>query len=423
MDDLRSDIRAAFEREQAAHPPAANLRHTVVRSVAAGPTRQRNVQWLAAVAVLVITVLVVVSLIASRLSTSGPVNSHKPTGEHAPPAGVNLVYVAPIGQEGTFTAYDWDGKPAGAVTVPHNGLGLSMSPDGQEFISGFAAKGGNFEFFDRLGHSLGTNTEPGAYGEVWADDNRSVCFMTQDTHTYAYTLWFERPAQTATAVAQVAKDSDLGQTVLNVVSCSVRNDTAIVVRTTVAWPTELWVVRLSDGRTMSHHTYTAQALATIVASADGRYIAETSSTANGAPYNPQNDPPAAHTVIRSVSDWTPVAQMDAGYTVLAFSGDGGSVLVRTQVVTHGDDFAIFNWGPGGTLRTVWQDVGGNHAVAGVASEPGGASFAIAFIQLDSNNSATWCPAGSTGCTTPLAVTIVHGDGTTVEIPGRYNTAW
>ena len=423
MDDLRSDIRAAFEREQAAHPPAANLRRSVVRSVATRPARPRDLQWLAVAAVLVITVLVVVSLIASRLSTSGPVNTHRPTGEQAPPAGVNLVYVAPIGKEGRFTAYDWNGKPAGAVSIPHNGFSLSMSPDGQEFVSGFGAKGGNFEFFDGLGHPLGTNTQPGAYGDVWADDNRSVCFMTQDAGTYVYTLWFERPAQPATAVAQVAKDTNLGQTVLNVVACSVRNDTAIIVRTTIAWPTELWVVRLSDGRTVAHHTYTAQALSTIVASADARYIAETSSRANGAPYNPQNDPPAAYTVIRSASDWTPLAQMDAGYSVLAFSGDGGSVLVRTQVVTHGDNIAIFKWGPDGTLRTVWQDVAGDHAVAGIASEPGGSSFAVALIQLDSNNSATWCPPGSAGCTTPLAVTIVHGDGTTVDIPGRYNTAW
>ena len=41
MDDLRAEIRAAFEREQAAHPPAMGLRPVVVRSAVSQP-RQKN---------------------------------------------------------------------------------------------------------------------------------------------------------------------------------------------------------------------------------------------------------------------------------------------------------------------------------------------------------------------------------------------
>ena len=47
MDDLRPEIREAFEREQAAYPPAVSLRHEVVRDAARQPRRQPNVQWLA----------------------------------------------------------------------------------------------------------------------------------------------------------------------------------------------------------------------------------------------------------------------------------------------------------------------------------------------------------------------------------------
>jgi hypothetical protein len=422
MDDLRNQIRAAFERQQAAHPPAANLRHTVVRSVAARPVRQANLQWLAVAAALMIAVLVVASLVASRLHLNAPVNSHKPAvGE--PPAGVSLVYVAELDHDGKFDAYDWNGKAAGSLTLPNSGTGISMSADGQEFVSGFAAKGGNFEFFDRLGHSLGTSTEPGAYGVIWADDNRSVCFMTQDPQTYEYTVWLEQAAQPARAVAAVARDKELGQSVLNVVACSTRNDSAIVVRTTIGWPVELWVVRLSDGSIVAHHAYGPQALGTIVASPDARYIAETSWTAFGGPTYPQNKPNAPFTVIRRVSDWAQMAHMDAGYAVVSFSGDGHSVLVRTQILTHGENDAIFAWSDDGSLRTVWQHLTPGTFIAESTSEPGGSSFAIAFVAVDSNNRASWCAPGLQGCTTALSVTIVHGDGTSVDIPGRYNPAW
>jgi hypothetical protein len=47
MDQLRSEIRAAFEREQKAHPPVAGLREGMVDAVSAQPRRAPNLQWLA----------------------------------------------------------------------------------------------------------------------------------------------------------------------------------------------------------------------------------------------------------------------------------------------------------------------------------------------------------------------------------------
>ena len=50
MEHLRSEIRAAFEQEQAAHPPISALRQNVVASVTAHSRRDTNYQWLAVAA-------------------------------------------------------------------------------------------------------------------------------------------------------------------------------------------------------------------------------------------------------------------------------------------------------------------------------------------------------------------------------------
>src|SRR5438309_7541216 len=81
MDDLRSEIRAAFEREQAGYPPAISLRHDVVRAAARQPRREMNLQWLAVAATILIGVLVVVSLMSTRIAGRAPAPS-QPVGDY-----------------------------------------------------------------------------------------------------------------------------------------------------------------------------------------------------------------------------------------------------------------------------------------------------------------------------------------------------
>jgi Tol biopolymer transport system component len=66
MDDLRSEIRAAFETEQAAYPPAGSLRPVVVRMVATTPLREPRFQWLAVAAAALLTAAIVVGMLAVR---------------------------------------------------------------------------------------------------------------------------------------------------------------------------------------------------------------------------------------------------------------------------------------------------------------------------------------------------------------------
>src|SRR5690349_1082004 len=96
MKDLRSEVRSAFEKEQAANPPASDLRRSIVAATLDRPRRGTNLQWVAVAAALLITALVIVSLLASRaaLRTHAPAHSRPtPVGDYGPPpAGVPMVY-------------------------------------------------------------------------------------------------------------------------------------------------------------------------------------------------------------------------------------------------------------------------------------------------------------------------------------------
>jgi Galactose oxidase, central domain len=81
MNDLRTEIRAAFEREQSAFPPPAALRAQVDAAInaharAAAPTRQRahhNLEWLMVAAAVLLTIAIVVGLMAARLMNLHPI--------------------------------------------------------------------------------------------------------------------------------------------------------------------------------------------------------------------------------------------------------------------------------------------------------------------------------------------------------------
>src|SRR5438094_920725 len=90
--------------------------------------------------------------------------------------------------------------------------------------------------------------------------------------------WNEKvPGHAVRQVAVIARDQGIGQTGISLAACSVPNDVAILVRTTISWVAEVWVVKLSDGRVIAHHTYTASMFDSVIASPDGKYIAENSS--------------------------------------------------------------------------------------------------------------------------------------------------
>jgi hypothetical protein len=351
-----------------------------------------------------------------RLSTPSPSVDYGP-----PPAGVPLVYVHDPGEPSWLIGYDWSGKPRGTVKlaadVAPDPSAVRMSPDGSGFEVGGTYKGGTGTFLDRLGHLVVTETgSTGLVGAMWADDSQHQCVLTLSS-TYVWRLATQLPGHALRPVAVIARDKGIGQSGISLAACSLKNDVAIAVRTTIAWPAELWVIRLSDGTVLGHHAYSASArLSTVVASPDGTYVAESSAKGLGDTSNG-----ATSTVIRLVSVWRVVRSLDSSVQVLGFSGDGSQVLtiMPSGNAPNQNRYATFDWR---SSRIAWS-YEGIWALYSFTPQPTGSNFTIALG--DSPIPRPPCVTSS-ACPAFVAVRVIliaKPDGSTTVLHGDYIPAW
>lgn len=412
MDEMRSEIRAAFEKEQMAHAPAASLRHNIVDAVSARPRQAPNFQWVAVAAAVLLGLLVVVGLMSTRFNhrASVPVTNPKasPVADYGPPpAGVPLLYVHDPSHPTWLIGYDWTGKPRGTVKLDPALAGVGMAPDGQSFAVGFGAKGGTGEILDRLGQPVQGvgGAIPGSALPIWADDNLHICGVSFD-QTFAWTFITLTPGEAVKAVAVIAHDHNIGQTGIQLASCSFRNDQAILVRTATVSPSDVWVVQISTGKILSHNTYSNSGdLANVVGSGDAVLIAENSSKSNGV----LQGPTAPSTIIRRVSDRSVVATLDPSMGVLAFSSDDSLVLVTTTPWVGGlpTQLAVIDLRSG---QALWHYNGPDMFGSSVA-QPGGRDFALVLKDPLTDKQ------------TYGDLVIVHADGTATDFPRRYEPTW
>jgi hypothetical protein len=410
MEELRSEIRAAFESEQKAYPPAGGLREDILDAVSAQPRRAPNLQWLAVAAAVILAALVVFGLMSTRFHPRAVVPAATPNASPLadygpPPAGVPLLYVKDPTNPSWLIGFDWTGKPRGTVKLDPSIGSVGMAPDGQSFAVGFGAKGGTGEILDRLGQPIqgGGVAIPGSALPIWADDNQHTCGVAFDSQGLNATLVTLAPGQAVKAVAVLG--SSQGQPgSYRVASCSFRNDAALVVRSS-QWPVELLSVRLSTGKVTSLYTYASpEQLSNVVASADSTLIAENSSQSVGQ-LQGQNAPT---TVIRRVSDRAILVKMDPSFGVLAFNSDDSLALLTTTPWVGGAPTAMQVW----DLRSgqpIWT-YNGPGMFGNVVAQPGGQDFAI-YVRNPT--------AGD-----PLTdLMIIHADGTATDFPRRYTPAW
>lgn len=78
MDEMRSEIRMAFEKEQAAHRPSPGMRANVVASVLDGRRSTPKFQWVAIAAAMILGILVVAGLMSTRFAHHGTVPAGQP---------------------------------------------------------------------------------------------------------------------------------------------------------------------------------------------------------------------------------------------------------------------------------------------------------------------------------------------------------
>jgi hypothetical protein len=426
MSDLRSEIRASFEKEQAEHPPVQSLRQTLVDAATMQPRQVASSHWLVVVAAILIATIVVTGLVASRLYRTPSPSHVPPVGDYGPPpAGVPLIYVADSSHEGWYIGFDWSGKARGTVKVARpldRFQRLFQAPDGSGFRitdrsersyiqgDGFAERlGGPTGDFVDLGGTVVTGILPAAGTRgIWADDSRHLCLGYVDPQTGDWTLATMLAGQSAKTVTAIPHGyAAYLESANRVASCSFKRDRAILVRALYGLPTELWLVRISDGKFLEHHLYAVNQFDSLVASGDGTYIAENGRSSNGTRTNP--------TQIRRVSDWTVIASWTTEADVMGFSGDG------SLVVLSGRPVEVMEWRSQSVLwRASW-----GQGLVGLLAQPNGRGIAVAFEPPMDVSLAPICADPSPPVTchpTAFFITIVHGDGTATQLPGL-GTAW
>jgi len=428
MADLRTEIKDAFDKEQGAFPPPAAMRHEVIQSVLldrhgnrTDVGRQPNLQWVGVAAAILITVAIVAGLMSVRLaqrqlparpspaaSTPAPLVDYGP-----PPAGVQLIYVVDPRNYSWLQGYDWQGHPRGTVKLAQPidpaTVVMRQQADGSGFVLGYTGKGRTASYLDRLGQPI-------------AENPQAECNLAVDQQTFTWTLNIKLPGHAEQQVAVIARDEGIGQTGISLAACSFSNDVAILVRTTISYPSELWVIKLSDGTLLAHHTYAANMLGSVVASPDGAYVAENSMAFTSSP-NPMG---AVVNQIRRVSDWSVVAILGAtGPEVLAFSGDDSLVLTANLPITEGkpSHVGLMDWRSG---RMLWH-YDSPEQLGGLLAQPNGRDFAIALMTPTRLEPSGCGQTVQTACRavedTQRDVIIAHGNGSTTPIAGRFVTLW
>ena len=407
MKDLRDEVRAAFEKEQAAHPPTAGMRRSIVDGTVARPHRQARLQWIAVAAALVITALVIVSLVSSRLAMHTTVPSHRsPSGDYGPPpAGISLFYLEDPDHSGWYTGFDWSGKPRATIKLAEplgvNGQ-LTQSPDGTAFAVASLGKGHYDEFLDRLGTPMPSDSEVAYLRQIWADDSAHLCTLDYANGGWRIGLRAPGAAPNWARLADFSPPNLNGILALELAGCSARNDTAVLDWVYTSTRSEIWVVRISDGKTLKHETHPADELGSVVASPDCTLLALTSSKSAGYIAGPT----AATTNVTRLSDGATLMKVDPSIGVLAFSADNRTMLASTTPWVAGapTHLAVLDVQSG---QVLWR-YDGNETFAGFFVNPSGSGFAV---MLESSI--------TTGAHPVVDVIVIAGDGQSRLVHGTY----
>jgi hypothetical protein len=321
-----------------------------------------------------------VALTPSPTSATSASPSVPPT-----PSGPLIWYMGPAND---LHGLDWTGKQVKNLSPDI----VIQSPDGSRLRRRPSSPGGTNVVTDADGNPLGSVLVD--QGMIWADDSRQFCGVTSPPAA-SYALEMLRingprdPVGTIRLTPATAEAPVLA-------ACSVLTGRAVVSgQSPYGYVSSLSMISLSDGHVIYQRSY-PNAVARIVASHDGQYVAEQSaSNANGGPV----------TLIRQLPSGSVVGQL-AGVLVQGFSWDGSLVIGSTFGNPSIQDAQVIRWR---THETIWHQCmcPQPHWLVGLA-QPGGTKVVVvasmndgsvvSFNIVDANGSAQSHPIGSTPIT-------------------------
>jgi hypothetical protein len=263
--------------------------------------------------------------------------------------------------ETTGTTDVCSSPPVGGGAPPLNSA-ESSNPDGSLFVA--------FPYFyDRSGRVVAT-LKGGPYSDprvgeyfvgTWADDDHHYCQVQPrfgGATAVTGTLQLTTPGGTPRDVVRIGSQAASEYT-LTVGACSMLADRGVLVQRTPTLGSggntidQYWVVELSSGHVLWTRDLRAAGVRRVIASRDGRYVAEVSTSGATAIFGPTGS------VVGHVSA-----------LVEAFSWDGSLAVVVSSGGT-----SVVRWNDG---TVVWTLPTGA-ALSGFQPEPGGTNFAIRTV--------------------------------------------
>lgn len=420
LDDLRFDVPAGLvDRAKAAAvvtepQTVVNSRdvpsrsrdlvekHRLVRNGLAdrrGPIGRRT-ELAAGIAAVVIAAILIGSFAyiraVSRPHTVSPPTPSVPRPSPALTRPLNVDPATPVilfndaGDNYQVDGMTWDGQSGMLTQVPNGGQyphsGEASNPAGTRFVA-------SPDVLDRSGHVVaelsGHSLDDLGMGSVfygtWADDGYHYCQVTPlvaQGNPVPARLQLTTPGGRPRDVAQIGTQGPSGMT-LTVTACSVLADRAVLVHREMDF-IQYWVVQLSNGHVLWTHniqstcpppvgsTVGGCGLSNVVASRDGRYVAEVPPTNSAFIYRPDGSKAEVLPIGPSTiygPNGSPVGSVDG--SVWAFSWDGSLALVMASNAGRAR-VSVIRWIDG---AVIWTAPDGKK-IWGFQPEPGGTSLAI-----------------------------------------------
>ncbi len=383
---LRDDIRAGFDRKQAALGEVGDTRRRLMQDALAAPERASyRVQWAAGIAAVLIAAIVIATfaLVRGNVRPHGvPATSPRANASPTPlRTAINVPDSTPLilyHDPANFDQLDgmtWDGKMSGLVGAGATNGGLA-NPQGTLFVIGNSV-------VNRAGQPLAI-VDPKNQQVFWADDGAHFCSLTRvgsrDTTSLGI-LAYGSPGQSSRRVAQVGTFEPAG---LNgggpsVIACSPVADRVVVYQSggQGLGVVNFWVLRLSTGELIWKGGVGWEWIA---ASHDGLRIALTNTQ-------------GTTTIFGSAGE--ALATLDAA--VFAFSWDGKLAVTAARFSAPN----IVDWQTG---QTIWSCPSSTFKPWEAFPEPDGSHLAIGVLDPQ---------YPQTGGFAPVDLFVVGADGVTV----------
>jgi hypothetical protein len=366
-------LQQALQRSRAVVPAHRAERHSAVPAW----EPKRRAELVGGIAAILLAAIVIGSFAYIRAATrphtvAPPITGPSPTLTRPlnVDPGTPVILFTDAGNPYQVDGMTWDGRSGTMTQVPKS-LQTSYAAESSN------AAGTLFVAFpnivDRSGRvvaklSSGPYADPRmtAFLGVWADDEEHYCqvapALASGDKPEPGTLQLTTPGGSPRDVVQVGNQGPSGST-LYVTVCSVLGDRAIVIESDQA-QIQYWVVQLSSGHVLWTHTFadtcplplptsvTACGVPGVVASRDGRYVAEVQPTGITTVLGPNGSP------VGYINGWVRAFSWDGSLAVVGGLGRGVATVIR--------------WSDGTVIWTAPPAID----LGGVQAEPNGTSFAI-----------------------------------------------